>query len=288
MSPPAPDVVGGGGGGSSGAATEGRCVEASEEGLRSLVTAEAAEIERLRQQLRGDPAEGVASQVASHVGAVEEAISNVERSILAEDRDLGKAQFNPGSVGHPELCPRPCLYFPSGCCVNGQECNFCHFPHPKRPAHLDKRHRAMLRDMPFADCLTIVLPILKERTHALSFGPEVVCQLEALASGLTASTPSSASVSSATSAAAAAAMAAAGTAAAADVAAIGAGVVDVGSVSRAGKEAAALRTALRAMSVRSLLTTLRRAAATPRSPERMGIDAVLEHVRMETSSRMPI
>lgn len=167
------------------------------------------------------------------------------------DRDddlLGEPPANPGSIGHPELCPRPCLYFPSGRCVNGEDCNFCHYPHPKRPAHLDKRHRAMLKEMLFADCVALVLPILKEKAQTLNFGREVVQRLDALAvhaegmaGDLTRQKPS--------------------------------------------RETSALRTALRAMSLRSLLTTLHRAALPATSPERAAIDDLLEHLRIQSCGR---
>merc|ERR1712012_1235408 len=108
--------------------------------------------------------------------------------------------INPGSLGHPELCPRPCLYFPVGQCANGAECDFCHRPHSKRPAHLDKRHRETLRAMTSAEVLSVMHPILKQ------------------------------------------------------------------------KEARALRSALTAMSLRSLLTTLHRTSLPAASPERDAID----------------
>ncbi|CAK0876420.1 unnamed protein product [Prorocentrum cordatum] len=50
---------------------------------------------------------------------------------------------NPGSLGHPEMCVRPCLYF-SGRCASGDACKFCHCPHPTRPVHLGRSHRRRL------------------------------------------------------------------------------------------------------------------------------------------------
>lgn len=70
---------------------------------------------------------------------------------------------NPGSQGHPDLCLRPCLYFAAGRCVNGQECTFCHMPHPKRPLRLDKRHREILKRMPFGESLSLFLPLLRQK-----------------------------------------------------------------------------------------------------------------------------
>lgn len=55
---------------------------------------------------------------------------------------------NDASLGHPEMCKRPCLYFASGRCSNGQACEFCHMPHARRPARLERRHREALLSLP--------------------------------------------------------------------------------------------------------------------------------------------
>lgn len=88
--------------------------------------------------------------------------------------------INPGSIGHPELCPRPCLYHMSGKCSNGQRCDFCHMPHDKRPAHLDKRHREMLKEISFADSVSVALPLLREKIATLGLGPPAVLLLDVL------------------------------------------------------------------------------------------------------------
>jgi len=82
------------------------------------------------------------------------------------DRNLGH-QSNPGSVGHPSLCNRPCLYYAAGNCENGTDCGFCHLPHPKRPVRLDKRHREALKRTPFYELVAIMLPVLKEKASEL-------------------------------------------------------------------------------------------------------------------------
>lgn len=86
----------------------------------------------------------------------------------------------PGSIGHPEYCPRACLFFPLGKCTNGNECGFCHLPHAKRPKHLDKRHREMLKLMPFYECSALVVPIMKAKVLEMNMGPEMLGLLEAL------------------------------------------------------------------------------------------------------------
>jgi len=77
---------------------------------------------------------------------------------------------NPGSIGHPNLCPRACLYFAAGNCANGKDCGFCHMPHPKRPVRLDKRHREALRRIPFSELIEMMLPLLKSKARSLSAG----------------------------------------------------------------------------------------------------------------------
>ncbi|CAJ1354464.1 unnamed protein product, partial [Effrenium voratum] len=34
-----------------------------------------------------------------------------------------------GSIGHPEVCRRPCIYFSAGHCELGEACNYCHVAH---------------------------------------------------------------------------------------------------------------------------------------------------------------
>merc|ERR1712048_1496271 len=77
---------------------------------------------------------------------------------------------NPGSKGHPEMCARPCLYFSSKGCTNGENCDFCHMYHPKRPHHLDKRGRELLATMSYEDCVQIILPILENKVQRMGIG----------------------------------------------------------------------------------------------------------------------
>lgn len=79
---------------------------------------------------------------------------------------------NPGSVGHPELCSRACLYFSLGKCLNGMSCSFCHLPHSKRAAKLDKRHREMLRVMDFPERFRILHPIIQSKLDNVEVVPE--------------------------------------------------------------------------------------------------------------------
>ncbi|CAK0869755.1 unnamed protein product [Prorocentrum cordatum] len=104
---------------------------------------------------------------------------------------------NPGSIGHPDLCPRQCLYFAKGNCTNGNDCQFCHMPHPKRPVRFDKRHREILKKMPFDELLSVMMPVLKVK--AAGAGPTAdtdsllqrLGELAAYSSGAAASSGSS-------------------------------------------------------------------------------------------------
>ena len=44
---------------------------------------------------------------------------------------------NRGSMGHPSLCQRPCVYLMNGSpCRDGDDCGFCHMPHQRLPKPL--------------------------------------------------------------------------------------------------------------------------------------------------------
>eukprot|EP00439_Symbiodinium_sp_Y106_P036182 s1482_g4.t1 len=73
------------------------------------------------------------------------------------------AMVNPGSLGHPELCTRPCIYFRTGSCTSASKCGFCHMPHSRRTLRLDKRHRECLRRMPFKHVLKGLVPIIRTK-----------------------------------------------------------------------------------------------------------------------------
>lgn len=83
--------------------------------------------------------------------------------LLPEPEEVRPAAGSIGSLAHPHLCSRPCLYFASGQCVNGGECGFCHLPHPRREAHLDKKYREILRAMLPGRASALLLPLLWEK-----------------------------------------------------------------------------------------------------------------------------
>eukprot|EP00439_Symbiodinium_sp_Y106_P005682 s630_g1.t1 len=65
-----------------------------------------------------------------------------------------------GSLGHPELCHRPCVFISAyrTPCQHGADCDYCHLPHPDRGRSLDKRQRDYLRRLGEADLLAVLLP----------------------------------------------------------------------------------------------------------------------------------
>eukprot|EP00440_Ansanella_granifera_P035354 gb/GFBE01038348.1/.p1 GENE.gb/GFBE01038348.1/~~gb/GFBE01038348.1/.p1 ORF type:complete len:311 (+),score=74.56 gb/GFBE01038348.1/:1-933(+) len=78
----------------------------------------------------------------------------------------------PGSIGHPEICRRPCLYFVAGSCSNGAACGYCHMEHTQRPVHLDKHQRESLKQLRDADLLELVARLMRNRAAQLGFLPE--------------------------------------------------------------------------------------------------------------------
>jgi len=101
-----------------------------------------------------------------------------------DDGSIGEEESvnNPGSIGHPELCPRPCLYFTNNLCQSGSSCDFCHLPHPKRAAHLDKRHRDLLKSLPYDQRVRIVLPILRQKALQVDSSNETLHLLDDIGS----------------------------------------------------------------------------------------------------------
>eukprot|EP00931_Biecheleriopsis_adriatica_P005155 TRINITY_DN1066_c0_g1_i1.p1 TRINITY_DN1066_c0_g1~~TRINITY_DN1066_c0_g1_i1.p1 ORF type:complete len:300 (-),score=67.65 TRINITY_DN1066_c0_g1_i1:54-953(-) len=84
---------------------------------------------------------------------------------------------SPGSLGHPEVCRRPCIFFAAGSCANGSSCGYCHMAHTERPHHLDKRQREIMQNLSQAELLYMILKSLRLRaaaTNLLSEASEVI------------------------------------------------------------------------------------------------------------------
>jgi len=113
-------------------------------------------------QVKADALEGASGVDSSRLGLSWADSQDALASPMFESPGCSR-----GSVGHPELCSRPCLYFAMGSCENGESCEYCHMAHSKRPVHLDKRHREMLRSMPPLEWAALVLPILQNKVEAV-------------------------------------------------------------------------------------------------------------------------
>jgi len=70
---------------------------------------------------------------------------------------------NPGSLRHPELCMRACIFFASNQCMKGADCGFCHMLHKARA---DKQQRNRLKSMDFQTMLVVLLPLLLEKAQS--------------------------------------------------------------------------------------------------------------------------
>ena len=64
--------------------------------------------------------------------------------------------FSEGSVGHPEMCRRPCVYFNRGLCQSGAACTYCHGHHSDRGPKPDKKQRTTLDEITQAQLLSLV------------------------------------------------------------------------------------------------------------------------------------
>eukprot|EP00930_Biecheleria_cincta_P089528 TRINITY_DN7885_c0_g1_i1.p1 TRINITY_DN7885_c0_g1~~TRINITY_DN7885_c0_g1_i1.p1 ORF type:complete len:608 (+),score=124.57 TRINITY_DN7885_c0_g1_i1:99-1922(+) len=107
----------------------------------------------------------------------EEAESGAGGARRAEDWLFadGYEALNPGSRGHPELCMKPCLFFAAdGGCMNGTQCRFCHLKHRKRPAHLDKKNRAIIMRMPYPERMMILFSALADKIFAIDTGHKLM------------------------------------------------------------------------------------------------------------------
>ncbi|CAJ1449622.1 unnamed protein product [Effrenium voratum] len=67
-----------------------------------------------------------------------------------------------GSLGHPELCRKPCLFLRFGSCDKGSACHFCHRDH-ESGRKLSRRQREDLRSLDEAQRLALTLPHLRAK-----------------------------------------------------------------------------------------------------------------------------
>eukprot|EP00438_Fugacium_kawagutii_P025102 Skav213451 [mRNA] locus=scaffold837:539199:540023:- [translate_table: standard] len=85
-----------------------------------------------------------------------------------------------GSVGHPELCCRPCIRFLKGSCSDGANCKFCHEDHGTKEATLDKHQRNIMRNLSSQESAALILNFVKSKLSQMDIpgGQELVSSLE--------------------------------------------------------------------------------------------------------------
>ncbi|CAJ1385023.1 unnamed protein product [Effrenium voratum] len=96
-------------------------------------------------------------------------VSSGESTASGGDSDSA-TEVNPGSVGHPWLCKRPCVHVAAhrGICPHGSNCSYCHLSHPQRRSNFDKRQREFLRSLNDQETLTVLLPQLRVKAAQMS------------------------------------------------------------------------------------------------------------------------
>ncbi|CAK9068197.1 unnamed protein product [Durusdinium trenchii] len=74
-----------------------------------------------------------------------------------------------GSLGHPQVCNRPCIYFAAGNCASGAGCSYCHVEHTEKTGKLDKRQRQLLQELSKGQVMGLIYKPCKERAEDAGF-----------------------------------------------------------------------------------------------------------------------
>ncbi|CAE7208041.1 unnamed protein product [Symbiodinium pilosum] len=128
-------------------------------------------------------------QRAAELGFPQADTDNGQVGQMATD-EADRTMTNPGTLGHPQLCCRPCVYLAiAGSCRNGASCEYCHEGHAGRVPKLDKQQRQLFHALSEADTLGLLLPYLADK--AISMPPaaaELVHHLERYLAALNSTT----------------------------------------------------------------------------------------------------
>jgi len=161
---------------------DGHYVQTLTEKLPSLFGAKVADEEipsrdqGRQQDLTGTESWSTVDAVGLRAGA-DLASAPSESTEESDPSDLSSTS-NPGSVGHPELCRRPCIYFAAGQCRNSADCNFCHLSHTHRSATLDKNQRQLIKELNKHEFLSVLLRCLRNKAAQGSFQDEAQAVLQ--------------------------------------------------------------------------------------------------------------
>ncbi|CAE7568393.1 unnamed protein product [Symbiodinium natans] len=98
-----------------------------------------------------------------------EGLEHAEHASILAEFPLLPSQ---GSLGHPEVCRRPCIYFNAGHCENGHACAYCHMEHTEKMPKLDKRQRGIIQRLSRAQLLELVLHFCRNKAKQGGFREE--------------------------------------------------------------------------------------------------------------------
>ncbi|CAK8991472.1 unnamed protein product [Durusdinium trenchii] len=73
-----------------------------------------------------------------------------------------------GSLGHPDVCHRPCMYFQAGLCRNGSACTYCHLSHDEKQVKLDKKQRVLMQHISYKELVVLTLPFVRQRIQEMT------------------------------------------------------------------------------------------------------------------------
>ncbi|CAE7930856.1 unnamed protein product [Symbiodinium sp. KB8] len=105
----------------------------------------------------------ISSNLAEHLSPSPVSVNGVPDLMMHEQMHVDVLSV--GSWGHPDVCRRPCIYFMSGHCENGEACAYCHLPHTEKMAKLDKRQRAMVQQLTRPELLSMVFPFCSRKAE---------------------------------------------------------------------------------------------------------------------------
>ena len=72
-----------------------------------------------------------------------------------------------GSLSHPVLCHRPCVYLLKGStCRQGASCQFCHHSQHSPIPKLDQEQRARVQGLSDEDLVSLLIPHIREQAQA--------------------------------------------------------------------------------------------------------------------------
>eukprot|EP00435_Cladocopium_sp_Y103_P073188 s528_g42.t1 len=151
-------------------------VDENENGLRFYV-------ENLSKKLQAEGYDAASPSASTEEGSPKSSSSDGEGEgwVSSDGRPALPSTILPstGSLGHPEVCRRPCIYFLAGHCANGNQCTYCHLAHVEKTPKLDKRQRTIMQGLSRRELLALVLHFcrLKAEQAGITYEAQEVLNL---------------------------------------------------------------------------------------------------------------